>query len=78
VAILGGLLALGRRPARPLLVCTLTTFGFALPPLALALHLPLPHVMWLVRLDVPGALPVFGHVCPRGRIFGPCGTQARF
>ena len=43
-AILGGLLALGRRPARPLLVCTLTTFGFALPPLALALHLPLPAV----------------------------------
>src|SRR6202035_4699504 len=43
-AIVGGLLALGRRPARPLLVCTLTTFGFALPPLALALHLPLPAV----------------------------------
>jgi MFS family permease len=43
-AILGGLLALGRRPRRPLLVSTLTTFGFALPPLALALHLPLPAV----------------------------------
>jgi hypothetical protein len=43
-AILGGLLALGRRPARPLLVSTLTTFGFPLPPLALALHLPLPAV----------------------------------
>jgi MFS family permease len=43
-AIVGGLLALGRRPARPLLVSTLTTFGFALPPLALALHLPLPAV----------------------------------
>jgi MFS family permease len=43
-AVLGGLLALGRRPARPLLVSTLTTFGFALPPLALALHLPLPAV----------------------------------
>src|SRR3984885_6141056 len=42
--IVGGLLALGRRPARPLLFCTLTTFGFALPPLALALHLPLPAV----------------------------------
>jgi hypothetical protein len=217
-AVLGGLLALGRRPARPLLVSTLTTFGYALPPLALALHLPLPavaaaalaaglgtafggafnstvnqrlipaealsrvgafnmvgafafgpvafaaagpvaaavgaravlafgaawsvattlavltvpairHQPWpdpkqvtptpvmqtprtpvtpapldprdtsptppplhqthppqshkphgirLVRLDVPGALPVFGHVCPGGRIFGPCGTQARF
>ena len=45
-AIVGGLLALGRntprrRPARPLLVATLTTLGFPLPPLALALHLPL-------------------------------------
>jgi MFS family permease len=43
-AILGGLLALGRRPRRPLLVATLTTVGFALPPLALALRLPLPAV----------------------------------
>jgi MFS family permease len=43
-AILGGLLALGRRPRRPLLVATLTTFGFPLPPLALALHLPLAAV----------------------------------
>jgi Major Facilitator Superfamily len=43
-AILGGLLALGRRPRRPLLVSTLTTLGFAFPPLALALHLPLPAV----------------------------------
>jgi len=43
-AILGGLLALGRRPRRPLLVATLTTLGFALPPLALALRLPLPLV----------------------------------
>ena len=43
-AILGGLFALGRRPRRPLLLGTLTTFGFALPPLALALHLPLPAV----------------------------------
>ena len=39
-AIIGGLLALGRRPRRPLLVSTLTTLGFPLPPLALALHLP--------------------------------------
>ena len=39
-AIIGGLLALGRRPGRPLLVSTLTTLGFPLPPLALALHLP--------------------------------------
>ena len=39
-AILGGLLALGRRPRRPLLVATMTTLGFPLPPLALALQLP--------------------------------------
>ena len=39
-AIVGGLLTLGRRPRRPLLVSTLTTLGFPLPPLALALHLP--------------------------------------
>ena len=43
-AILGGLLALGRRLRRPLLVAALTTFGFALPPLAFALRLPLPAV----------------------------------
>jgi MFS family permease len=43
-AILGGLAALGRRPRRPLLVATLTTLGFALPPLALALRLPLAVV----------------------------------
>jgi MFS family permease len=43
-AILGGLVALGRRPRRPLLVSTLATFGFALPPMALALHLPLAVV----------------------------------
>ena len=39
-AILGGLLALGRRPRRPLVVCNLAVLGFALPPLTLALHLP--------------------------------------
>lgn len=39
-AILGGLLALGRRPRRPLLVRTLATFGYAFPPLTLALRLP--------------------------------------
>jgi MFS family permease len=39
-AILGGLLALGRRPRHPLAVATLATLGFPLPPLALALHLP--------------------------------------
>jgi MFS family permease len=43
-AVIGGLLALGRRPHRPLLVSTVTTLGFPLPPLALALHLPLAAV----------------------------------
>jgi hypothetical protein len=43
-AILGGLLALGRRPARPLVVANLATLGFPLPPLALALHLPAVEV----------------------------------
>ena len=39
-AILGGLLALGRRPRRPMVFATLATLGFPLPPLALALHAP--------------------------------------
>jgi MFS family permease len=43
-AIIGGLLALGRRPRRPLVVSTLATLGFPLPPLTLALHLPAPAV----------------------------------
>ncbi len=43
-AIVGGLLALGRRPRRPLLASTVTTLGFPLPPLALALHLPVAAV----------------------------------
>jgi MFS family permease len=43
-AVVGGLLALGRRPRRPLLVSTLATFGFSLPPLTLALHLPVAAV----------------------------------
>ena len=43
-AIAGGLLALGRRPRRPLLVATLATLGYPLPPLALALHLPVAAV----------------------------------
>jgi MFS family permease len=43
-AILGGLLALGRRPRRPLMVANLATLGFSLPPLALALHLPVVAV----------------------------------
>jgi MFS family permease len=43
-AILGGLLALGRRPRRPLVVANLAALGFPLPPLALALHLPVDAV----------------------------------
>ncbi len=43
-AILGGLLALGRRPRHPLAVASLATLGFPLPPLALALHLPVVAV----------------------------------
>ncbi|WP_329929975.1 MFS transporter [Streptomyces sp. SP17BM10] len=35
-AVLGGLLVLGRRPARPLAVATVATLGWALPPAALA------------------------------------------
>jgi MFS family permease len=49
-AIAGGLLAMGRRPARPMLVATLATlatlatFGYALPPAALTLRLPVTLV----------------------------------
>jgi MFS family permease len=43
-AIAGGLLVIGRRPARPMLVATLATFGYALPPAALALRLPVTLV----------------------------------
>src|ERR1019366_8305708 len=43
-AILGGLLALGRRPRRPLAFATLPPFGSPPPPLALALHLPVVAV----------------------------------
>jgi hypothetical protein len=57
-AIIGGLLALGRRPRRPLLVSTLTTLGFPLPPLALALHLPLVAVAAVALLA--GAGSAFG------------------
>jgi MFS family permease len=43
-AVGGGLLAVGRRPGRPLLVATLATLGYPLPPLALALRLPVTAV----------------------------------
>jgi hypothetical protein len=57
-AIGGGVLALGRRPRRPLLVSTITTVGFALPPLALALRLPLLAVTAAALLA--GAGSAFG------------------
>jgi hypothetical protein len=43
-AILGGAAALGRRPARPMLVSSLATFGYPIPVAALALHLPVTAV----------------------------------
>ena len=43
-AVIGGLLALGRRPRRPRLGSTVTALGFPLPPLALALHLAVAAV----------------------------------
>jgi MFS family permease len=43
-AILGGLLALGRKPRRPMLFATVMTLGYPLPPLALALHAPVAVV----------------------------------
>jgi len=57
-AIIGGLLALGRRPRRPLLVSTVATLGFPLPPLALALHLPVAAVAGAALLA--GAGSAFG------------------
>ncbi|MGD0239367.1 MAG: MFS transporter [Streptosporangiaceae bacterium] len=39
-AIVAGLLALGRRPRRPMVVATIGTFCYALPDLPMALHAP--------------------------------------
>lgn len=44
-AIIGGLALLGRRPRRPIAVATLLTVGYAFPPAALALGLPLAVVV---------------------------------
>ncbi|MFD8083822.1 MFS transporter [Kitasatospora sp. NPDC059722] len=44
-AVLGGLLMLGRRPARPLAVATVATLGWALPSAALAGGAALPWVV---------------------------------
>jgi MFS family permease len=54
-AIAGGALALGRRPRRPLLASTLATFGFPLPPLALALGLPVTFVAGAALLAGAGS-----------------------
>ena len=43
-AVAGGLLALGRKPARPMVLATVATLGFPLSPLALALHAPVAVV----------------------------------
>jgi hypothetical protein len=54
-AILGGLLALGRRPRRPLVAAYLAGLGFALPPLALALRLPVTAVAGAALLAGAGS-----------------------
>jgi MFS family permease len=43
-SVAGGLLALGRRPHRPVLAGAVATFGYCLPPLLLAVHAPLAAV----------------------------------
>lgn len=43
-SVLGGLLALGRRPRRPMAAATMASFGFGVPGALLALHAPLPGV----------------------------------
>jgi MFS family permease len=44
-AVLGGLLALGRKPRRPVRASAIASFGFVAPPLLLALHAPLAGVV---------------------------------
>jgi MFS family permease len=43
-AIVAGLLSLGRRPQRPLVIATLATFCYALPDIPMALHATAPWV----------------------------------
>jgi MFS family permease len=43
-AIVAGLLSLGRRPQRPLVIATLATFCYALPDIPMALHAAAPWV----------------------------------
>jgi hypothetical protein len=66
-AVLGGLLALGRRPRRPLAAATVATLGFPLPPLALALRLPV--------LAVAGAALLAGLGSALGGAFSATVTQ---
>jgi predicted MFS family arabinose efflux permease len=43
-SVVGGLLALGRRPRRPIAAATVATFGYAAPCALLALHAPAPGI----------------------------------
>lgn len=43
-SVLGGLLAIGRRPYRPLVAATVATFGYAIPGALLAAHAPVQVV----------------------------------
>jgi MFS family permease len=43
-AILGGLLCLGRRPTRPMVLATVAMFGYAAPDIPMALHAAAPWV----------------------------------
>jgi MFS family permease len=43
-AVLGGAVLIGKDPQRPLIVATIATFGFALPPAAIAAGLPVPAI----------------------------------
>jgi len=66
-SVAGGLLALGRRPHRPVLAGAIATFGYCLPPLLLALHAPLAAV-------AAGAL-VGGVGAALGQAFGGTAIQ---
>jgi MFS family permease len=54
-AIAAGLLLVGRRPRRPLVVATIGTFGYGAPCLALALRLPLAEVAAAAALAGAGS-----------------------
>jgi MFS family permease len=54
-AIATGLLLVGRRPRRPLVIATIGTFGYGVPCLALALHLPLTAVAGAAALAGAGS-----------------------